>query len=265
VDRVRASKIPVVSGNIHFAFGAVSISLGRDGEDSVRFVQVVLAVFVAGGLGTMLLLVWTAGFLPSFLDPSAVSVLLAKPAPRWSLLFGKYLGVLVFVALQAVLFFVGTWLALGLRTGIWNVLYLLAIPLVVLNFAVFYSFSLFLAVMTRSTVTCVFGSILFWILCYGMNLGWYSAMTQKELEMEKLGTPFRVLLDGGYWLMPKPADLSTILQDSLQSSPYLGDSSMIEQGRKQGLYRPELAVLSSLLFPMILFGLAIHEFRNTDY
>ena len=34
---------------------------------------------------------------------------MTKPAPRWSLVVGKYLGVVLFVALHAVLFVGGTW------------------------------------------------------------------------------------------------------------------------------------------------------------
>ena len=41
-----------------------------------------LAGVVADTAGVLLALLWTAGFLPTFLEPAAVTVLLAKPAPR---------------------------------------------------------------------------------------------------------------------------------------------------------------------------------------
>src|SRR5436189_272169 len=81
-------------------FSAIAVDLSRDRKHTVRFFQCVLAGWVAGAAGLLLALMWTAGSLPSFLDPAAVSVLLAKPVPRWSLLAGRYLGVLVFVAFQ---------------------------------------------------------------------------------------------------------------------------------------------------------------------
>ena len=40
------------------------------------------AAGVADTLGLLLTLVWTAGFLPGFLDRRAIAVLLAKPIPR---------------------------------------------------------------------------------------------------------------------------------------------------------------------------------------
>ena len=97
---------------------------------------------------------------------------LAKPVPRWSLLAGKYLGVLAFVAFQALVFVGGTWAGAGAahrRLGP-------GVPVVRAaaarrTFAIFFSFSVLLAVCTRSTVACVIGSLLFWLLCWGMNYG----------------------------------------------------------------------------------------------
>ena len=59
---------------------------------------------MADAVGLLLALLWTASFLPTFLEPAAVAVLLAKPVPRWQLLVGKFAGVLAFVAFQAARF-----------------------------------------------------------------------------------------------------------------------------------------------------------------
>src|SRR5579885_2906678 len=169
--KARAAGVDVVGGDLTLAFGAVRLQLGRDAEDAVHFLQLFLAGGVADAVGLLLALVWTAGFLPGFLDPAAASVLMAKPVPRWSLLAGKYLGVLAFVAFQAVMFVGGTWLALAVRTGVWDLAYLWCVPLLLLHFDIFFSVSALLAVCTRSTVACVIGSLLFWLLCWGMNYG----------------------------------------------------------------------------------------------
>ncbi|HEX7449385.1 MAG TPA: hypothetical protein VF306_17650, partial [Pirellulales bacterium] len=145
-DRQRAeqSGVTIVEGNMRIGFGAVSLPLARDARESVHFLQLILAGGVADTLGLLLTLVWTAGFLPGFLDRSNAAVLLAKPAPRWLLIAGKFAGVLAFVLLHAVVFVGGTWLALGLRTGVWEAAYLWSIPLLLVHFAVFFSFSLLL-------------------------------------------------------------------------------------------------------------------------
>ena len=143
----------------------------------------ILAAGVADTLGLLLTLVWTAGFLPSFLDSRAISVLLAKPISRETLLLGKYLGVLAFVFVQAAFFVGGTWLALAVRTGVWDAVYLPAVPLLLLHFAIFFSFSLLLAVCTRSTVVCVFGSIAFWGICWAINFGRHAVTAASELTV----------------------------------------------------------------------------------
>ena len=117
--------------------------------------------------------------------PHSASVLLAKPTARWLLLLGKYIGVLTFVGFQVVLFVGLTWLALGLRTGVWDRAYLWCVPLLVLQFAVFYSFSVLLAVLTRSTVACVFGSVLFWLVAWGINYGSVMAVAAPDTSLPR--------------------------------------------------------------------------------
>src|SRR5438105_2280042 len=98
-DPEKASRwaVDIVKGELTLGFGAIRLPLGRDAEEAVHMLQLVLAGGVADALGVLLALLWTAGFLPTFLEPSAATVLFSKPVPRWSLLAGKYLGVLAFV------------------------------------------------------------------------------------------------------------------------------------------------------------------------
>lgn len=85
---------------LSLGFGLFDALEGKNRTDAVRFLQIWLAGAVADTAGIFLVLIWTAGFLPTFLDPNQVTVLLAKPVPRWSLLIGKYLGVIAFVVVQ---------------------------------------------------------------------------------------------------------------------------------------------------------------------
>src|SRR5262249_55399906 len=80
-------------GVLSIGFGAFRIKFNRFDREIIRFVQLLLAGGVADTFGVLLTLIWTAGFLPTFLDPSVSSVLLSKPLPRWGLLVGKYIGV----------------------------------------------------------------------------------------------------------------------------------------------------------------------------
>jgi ABC-type transport system involved in multi-copper enzyme maturation permease subunit len=260
-SKLKQSGVLVAEGTLSLAFGAVRVAVARDVRTAVHFFQLILAAGVADTLGLLLTLVWTAGFLPGFLAPQAAAVLLAKPVPRWGLLAGKYLGVLVFVLAQAVYFVGGTWLALGLRTGIWDAAYLLSIPLLLLQFAVFFGFSLLLAVCFRSTVVCVFGSIAFWGICWAINFGRHAVMAAESVAgFGKFSTLLIRLTDISYWIFPKPVDLGCLAFDALGAQTYFRPILDHAPGTSLGL-----SVLTSLLFTGYILIAAQRQFAKLDY
>jgi len=261
-EGVKKAGVDILHTKLYLGFGLFQAAEGRDRNDAVRFLQIWLAGIVADTAGIFLVLIWTAGFLPTFLEPSQATVLLAKPVPRWSLLVGKYLGVLAFVFVQATFFVVGTWLALGLRTGVYDALYLLSIPLLVIHFGVFYSFSVLLAVWTRNTVVCVFGSLVFWVICWGINFGRHAVEVHALPAMTPTG---RTVLEISYWVLPKPADMNSILFDALQASGFSAGIQELSKLKAEGKFQPELSVLASMLFAIVMVGISARELRSTDY
>jgi ABC-type transport system involved in multi-copper enzyme maturation permease subunit len=259
--KLKQSGVVVADGTLRLAFGAISVPVARDTRAAVHFLQLVLAAGVADTLGLLLTLVWTAGFLPAFLHPRAVSVLLAKPISRAGLLLGKYVGVLAFVLVQATYFVAGTWLALAIRTGIWDAGYLRAIPLLLLHFAIFFSFSLLLAVCTRSTVTCVFGSIAFWGICWAINFGRNIIVATPDAAAQSSFSSSLVwLADVAYWLFPKPVDLGRLVFESLGAGSHF--SVPFDGAASVSLW---LSVLTSLLFTGYLLFAASRQFAQADY
>jgi ABC-type transport system involved in multi-copper enzyme maturation permease subunit len=245
-------------GTFSVGFGAIRLRQFRDGQSEVVFLQTVLAKWGVGAVGLLLVLLWTSGFLPEFLDPRAATVLLAKPVPRWSLLAGKYLGVLAFVAFQASVFVGGTWLALGLATDVWHPAYLLTVPLLVTEFAVLYSVSALLAVWTRSTVVCIFGTLLFWALCSSIDVSRHAAATAEGGAAKA-----RPALEAAYWVLPKPADVVLLLDGVLQSDRHFQGPPA--QQAMQKAVDPELSLLTSLLFTGAVLGLAGRRFVTREY
>lgn len=300
----KSQGIEVVGEDTAFVgFGGLRIKLGRRPRDMVRFLQLALSGFVADSAGIMLALIWTAGFLPTFLEPSAVSVLLAKPAPRWCLILGKYLGVVIFVLFQAILFVGGTYAALAWRTGIWDeTAYLLCIPMLLMHFAIFFGFSTLLAVLTRSTIACAFGTLLFWLICWGMNYGRHMVITLESAPRPRaeytallvpvpqtgamadlpwaglwlnsqpaeptapvIAPPLRWSAEVGYWLMPKPADLLLILYRPLKADEYFPSMLNIKEVERAGEFHPAMSIVSSLVFLLVILTLAAWQFTRTDY
>ncbi len=251
-------------GHLTLAFGGIRLPIFRDAEGEIGLVRVLLAKWIAGALGTLLALVWTAGFLPEFLQPGAASVLLAKPVSRSVVLIGKYLGVILFVGAQAAVFVVGTWVALGARTGDWSSGYLWCLPLLVVQFAVVYAASTLLAVSTRNTMACAFGSLVFWVICFAMNQGRLAAQqvgsTSPRVGMEVSGG-FRMAREAAYWILPKPADLSVLLDRAVGASGHF--ASAAELGGAS--FDPLMSVATSLAIALVNQGMAAYELRRLEY
>ena len=263
--KLETSGVLVANGNLTLAFGAIDVPLARDTRGGVHFLELVLAGGVADTLGLLLTLIWTAGFLPGFLEGRNISVLLAKPASRWVLIVGKYIGVLAFVLFQATIFVVGTWTAIGLRTGIWDPSYLLAIPLLLLHFSIFFGFSVLLAVWTGNAVVCVFGSIVFWFVAWSMNFARHALAMSSDMVADSVRSSyFSSLIDLGYWIMPKPADLGMLLYNALGAGDHFGKLLDLQSLQAHG-FSMFLSVLSSLVFAAFVLFASARKFQATDY
>ncbi len=261
-DNLKLDGVREITGEMTLGFGAFQVAVGRNREDSVKQLQLVLVALVADTAGVLLALLWTAGFLPTFLEPQAATVLLAKPAPRWAILLGKYVGVVLFVGLAAALYIGGTWLALGLRTGVWTGAYWLAVPVLMTNFGIFYAVSAFLAVWTRSTVASAFGTLLFWGVCTATNVTRHHLIAFPPEGI----TPTAMLLSEiGYWLLPKPVDLGAIFFDALGAGQYRIQAADIQAVQATGRLNPGLSVAASMAFAAGTLGMACYEFEQTDY
>lgn len=121
-----------------------------------------LIVFVA--------IIATAGIMPRMFEPGSISLLLSKPITRSRLFLAQFAGACAFMLLVSVYFTVGVWLIEVLRLGIWNPNVFLCIPLFMLIFAVYYSVSAYIGLLYRSAVMSVFGTILFFCICFSLAL-----------------------------------------------------------------------------------------------
>jgi ABC-type transport system involved in multi-copper enzyme maturation permease subunit len=258
-----APRPPAPTGYLDVLFGSMRVPFYGERGPAVRGLQLQLAAWIADTVGLLLALTWTAGFLPSFLEAGAVVVLLAKPVSRTTLLLGKFLGVLLFVAFQALVFVAGTWLALALRTGVWDMTYFLCVPLLLLHFAVFFSFSVMLAVTTRSTVACVFGSIVFWLFCWAMNFGRHAALLTPEFHNAASG--LFSTMEVFYWTLPKPVDFHEVLVGVLQSNGSSVHIVNVQGLAARGAWLPGLSLLASAAVALGLLAMAAYEFLTAEY
>ena len=73
------------------------------------------------------------------------------------------------------------------------------------------------------------------------------------------------LLDAGYWLLPKPLDMSGIFFDAMDAGAYSTPVPELAAAKTKGAFHPELSVLASLAFAVGVLAVAAYEFRGMDY
>ena len=123
-----------------------------------------------------------------------------------------------------------------------------------LQFAFFYSFSMFLAVSTRSAIACMVGVVLFWLLCTAVNT--------SRVEMWAAGATgvTRGLVEAAYWVLPKPVDLHKILSDLMAADRTLTPMAAIKA------YRPgEGSLLSCAAFTIVMLFASALDVVKVDY
>ena len=114
----------------------------------------------------ILAVISTSSILPEFLAGGSIDMTLSKPISRLRLFAFKVFGAMLFVALQVTVGVGLAYLIIGLKFDIWVHKSLWAIPLITLQFFYLYSISALIAVVTRSTLACVMGTILLWFLIF---------------------------------------------------------------------------------------------------
>ncbi len=163
----------------------------------------------------------TAAIIPESLERGTVDLYLSKPLARWELLLGKYLGS-VSVMLAVILYFIGgIWLGFGIRTGIWNVQFLLSSLVMSFMFACIFSIVLLLGVVFRNAAVPIIGCFLYLVLIDNF-------LDSREMTLYLISdnSIYRTIVDGLYYAFPQIAGMqrglqSLILHDSIEWKPFV--------------------------------------------
>lgn len=110
-------------------------------------------------------------------------------------------------------------------------------------------------------MACVFGSVLFWLLAWGVNYGSVMAMAMPE----PLPPLTSALADAAYWISPKPVDASQILFNALDAEHDFVKPPVFKVLDSWQEFSPLLSILSSLAITAVLLGLSVHELNTKDY
>jgi hypothetical protein len=181
---------------------------------------------VGAGLAMLLATVVTAFFIPNMLRKGSVDLLITKPIHRWVLLVYKFIGGLAFMFIITSVIVIGVWLVLGLRTGLWSSGFLLSIFILTFQFAIFYSLSTLLGVLTRSPIVSILAACLFWGLLFstGWAHRWIERTRDKASDVALLPRWVYDTSDTVHFILPRYKDLD-ILTTHLMAKDLLGPDS----------------------------------------
>ena len=119
---------------------------------------------------SILALISTSSIFPSFLKEGAVELAMSRPTRRATIFFVKYIGGLLFVAVQVGIFTIGAFLAAGWRIDVWDPMIFLAIPLVTLFYSYLFCINVLAGIITRSTLTALLVTLLFWFGTFSIHM-----------------------------------------------------------------------------------------------
>jgi ABC-type transport system involved in multi-copper enzyme maturation permease subunit len=224
--------------------------------------------YVVGLLGAPAIMllgcVITAFFIPNMLRKGTIDLLLAKPINRVSLLVYKYVGGLTFMLINTTVLIVGLWVALGLRTGVWEPVFLLAIPILTFEFAMFYALSTFLAVLTRSPIVSILACVILWAVLWGLGWAyWVTAVSSESGESATRGW-LATTVETAHTVLPHYLDLDWLADKSLKERT-LPDAERLKIDREYGMFRWSESLAVTGLYIVLLLGVACWRFAVRDY
>jgi ABC-type transport system involved in multi-copper enzyme maturation permease subunit len=205
---------------------------------SYAFVSVFLYIW-----GTFLAIFASSGLIPSVLEAGRISLLLSKPITRPMLLLGRYAGNLLVVAANHIYLICCIWTIIGLKTGIWESRFLLAIPGTLFIFAVLLTVVVLIGVISESAALAVMISVALMLIS--------AILAQHQLAVRLLSSEWsRQLWMGLYWVVPKVYDLANAMRQ------------IIVFDRQADWWTP---VWTSSLFGMVVLWGAVHIFQKRDF
>lgn len=162
--------------------------IGESAFYKAMFVNLGIKFWLAW-IATILALITTSGMIPDLVSSGSIDLMVSKPISRARLLLTKFVGGLLFTALQVTVFSAACFVVIGFRGGAWEPWLFLSIPLVVLFYSYLFSFCALVGLITRSTVASLLLTLLFWMitaLLWGGMVGVNAGRIANKLEIEAI-------------------------------------------------------------------------------
>src|SRR5438270_97031 len=215
-----------------------NVDIRRFVMSSYAWVSIALYVW-----GTLLAIFASSGLIPSVLEPGRISLLLAKPITRPMLILGRYLGNVLVVGLNHAYLIGAIWIIIGMKTGIWELRFLLAMATSLFIFSVLLCVVVLIGVVFESSALSVMVAVALMLIS--------TLLAQRQLVVRLLSSDWsRQLWLALYWVVPKVYDIAGAMRQ------------IIVYDRDVDWWSP---VWTSALFGVGVLSLAVHVFRKRDF
>ncbi len=236
-----ALKIDLVAGAVSlmgFESTERHVDIKRFVNTSYSWVSVFVYVW-----GTFLAIFASSGLIPSVLEAGRIALLLSKPITRTTLLMGRFVGNFLVVASNHVYLILSIWIIIGVKTGIWEPRFLLAILSSLFIFTVLLCVVVLTGVLSESSALSVMMAVALMLIS--------AILAQRQIVVKLLSSEWsRDLWQGLYWIVPKVYDLAAAMRQ------------IIVYDREADWFTP---VWTSALFGAVLLVVALYIFRRRDF
>ena len=223
-------------------------------------------------IAIILALISTCTMFPDFLAGGAIDLVLSKPIGRVMIFSIKFLMSLLFVVLQVTLFCVGIFLCVGLRIGEWNWMIFAAVPVVTLIFSYLYAVCVLTGVVTRSAITALLITLLFWFSLWGMQTAegmLASYRTRFEIQTEHSQTRIERMEHRLEAFNPDPDDAGGLivradLQRRLEQEQTTRDTSLDGAASLDTWHGPTEFMMAVLPKTQLTVGLLSRWLKDPD-
>ena len=211
-------------------FGAWTLPIPFNLGETLFWIQDRVVNGVGAALALLISIVLTAFYIPNMLRKGSIDLLISKPLGRSQLLVYKYIGGLTFIFLLTAFTVGGVWFVLALRSGVWDLSFLVVIPVLTFTFAILYAVSTLAAVLTRSAIVSILAALAFAVFLYivGFVKTIFDALKANDQTKKELPEWAFTLVDTLNNILPRYKDLDK-LTTKLLSSGTLTQAEMRER------------------------------------
>jgi ABC-type transport system involved in multi-copper enzyme maturation permease subunit len=257
-----------------FFFGAVPLSDVEAPLGLQLYLVTSIVISIGSWVAILAGVIISSFFIPNMLRKGTIDLLLVKPIRRPVLLLYKYVGGLTFIFINNAYAILGIWLVLGLRSGIWANWFLLLIFILTFFFAILYSVSTLMAVLTRNSVTAILVTVGVWFICFVVGFVHHGVFEQnkrleeiKNVPVEKrrwTNNVFGKVVGVVHFVLPRTSDLGQLSSLIIVSDFLTGSWSEASKFTLTSVAWGE-SLLVSAVFIALMLGLSCWRFAKKDY